>query len=439
MTTIAGKYEVIRKLGEGGIGSVFLVRHRLLQVNYALKLLNEDVSRDDHVIASFKQEAEILFRFTHPGSVQLRDFGRTDDGHYYMTMDYCLGETLTHELAKRGQFSINESLDIVHQILSVLEAAHNLGIVHRDIKPDNILLLEDSEKLVIKVLDFGIASLKERLGVDSPDAPGITVGTPEYMAPEQASGEKIYDHRVDIYATGILFFELLSGKVPFAGKDVVETLLMQLIQPLDQLPVELNIPIVVEELIAKATRKEPDKRFQSAVEFLAAVDETSKLLAGDPDSLKNLQILESQNEKERELPDTSDSEKTDPNSTKILCLDDDPLLLNITKYLYEKEGFQVYCASSFSSIHSYLFEVKIDLLLCDVNLPGLSGTRICQMIKQSLPEVSIYLFSNVPERELEKLARSCGADGYISKNWSPAQWVETVKDALATSIQKSKF
>ena len=207
MEIIADKYEVVREIGAGATGTVYLVKHKDLGVEYALKVLNRFLSNDQKFISRFRQEGEVLTRFTHPGSVQLRDFGKTSDGLYYMTMDYCEGTVLKDALKEKGKFEAKEALEIVRQTLEVLDASHKAGIIHRDIKPDNIMLANNEDgSLQVKIMDFGIAKIREGVDVSSTmTVEGASVGTPQYMSPEQAGGESDLDHRVDVYSAGVVF------------------------------------------------------------------------------------------------------------------------------------------------------------------------------------------------------------------------------------------
>lgn len=425
---IAGKYEVLRPLGSGLAGSVYLVQHLDLKVQYALKLLNRVQSAGEALIERFKQEAEILLKFTHPGTVQLRDFGKTPGGQYYMAMDYCNGKLLSDIIAERGPFPINETLLLVEQILDVLEAAHKLGIVHRDIKPENIMLLESSSATFpqVKVLDFGISSLREGLGKPQIGSSTTVVGTPEYMAPEQISGDVELDHRVDVYSTGVIMYELLSGKVPFCDENVAKMLLMHLIQPPESIDPAREIPFLVESIAAQALRKDRADRYGSAAEFRKACEEARALLGTAPPTERNsankhYQVSDRHNSGAHSAPIPLEHY-----GVKILCLDDDEMVLNILEHLLGREGFKVFSATSFSKIHNYVFDHKVDLLVSDVNMPGLNGGKVCKMIKASVPDLKVLLFSNIPERDLENLAQETAADGWLSKLTKPDHWVREI-------------
>lgn len=425
---IAGKYEIIKPLGEGCSGTVYLVKHRELDILYALKLLNSYLSHDTSFIERFKREASVLERFAHPGTVRLRDFGRTEEGLYYMTMDYCPGYLLKEPLEQGYHFSVDETLEIMMQVLDTLEAAHHVGVIHRDIKPENIMLeeREDGTKFA-RILDFGIAKIRSEMEVTgSVTIVGASLGTPQYMSPEQANGEVMIDHRADIYSAGILMYELLTGRVPFLGKNVVQTLLMHVMRDPDPFDPSLNIPPLVQDIVFRALRKEPSDRYQSAADFRSscAMALTAKVQQGKVPEAAPVNPLPS--ESQTHLQATS----RQSGKPRILYLDDDQVLLNIVKFMMETQGFELLTSTNPSEVHRYIFDNELDLLITDVNMPGIPGTKVCSMIKEVLPELKIVLFSNLDERDLARSCNECNADGWISKNWKPDVWISRVRDLV---------
>jgi serine/threonine protein kinase len=429
MDQIAGKYEIVRELGEGSYGSVYLVRHSLLGSEYALKLLSPQHHDSARLIARFKQEAEILQRFTHPGLIHLRDFGVTDTGQYYMTMDYCPGASLEEHLVARGIPDVPVALDIVDQVLSALEAAHSAGIIHRDIKPENLIVQDDETgRLRVKILDFGVAKLKERLLIDSgTTSEGVAIGTPYYMSPEQAAGERLLDFRSDLYSVGVMLHRLLTGELPFQGESVIQTLLMHITKPVEHFAARCCLPPFFEEMVFRALAKDRVHRYQDASEFRHDISQArrlffeSRLMTADASAVVPVSVAEP--------PSSGDGATVE--ATRILCLDDNEMILQILRYILEGQGYEVFTATDFSVIHTYLFQEKAKLMLCDVNMPGIRGTKVCQMLKDSLHDLKIVLFSNIPERELEKLAAESRADDWLSKNARPEDWLEKVRTLLA--------
>ena len=424
MERIAGKYDVVRELGKGSYGRVYLVRHAFLGVPYALKVLNDSFSKDTQVIERFKQEAAILTRFNHPGTVQLRDFGQTEDGLYYMATDFCEGISLREHLRRKGRVEALEALDIAEQLLTVLEAANHVGIIHRDVKPENIMVqLDDDARLRVKILDFGVARLAEEMaGGSSSTHRGMSIGTPLYMSPEQAAGEEQLDLRADIYSAGIVLYELLTGHVPFEGETVLQTLLMHITKPAEPVAGKLGLPGFIDELLFRAIAKDRVHRYQDFRDFLADCLSAEEMVRG----AAGLDVSAESPAPVEVLPASAEK-------PSILCLDDNEMILQILRFILEQQGFQVFTATNFSVIHSYLFSSGTRLMLCDVQMPGLPGTRVCQMLKESMRDLKIILFSNIPERELEKLSLESQADDWLSKNASPSEWLAKIREVAGLS------
>ena len=434
MSLIAGKYEILEELGQGSTGAVYLVRHTDLGLEYALKLLSREFSSDERFISRFRREAKIMQAFVHPGSAVLRDFGRTFDGLYYMTMDYCGGRSLKDHLEELTRLTPSQAIEISAQILEVLGSAHKVGIIHRDVKPENVILapLKDGTYQA-RILDFGIAKvLQDWEPVGRLTMEGTAVGTPWYMSPEQAAGEMKLDHRVDLYSVGVMLYELLSGELPFKGQTVLQTLLLHLTQPPPPWSPELGIPFRLEQIVKKSLRKEPGDRYQSAEDF------RQELLSSLTDNDCEIPIERSQDlallkETEAPLPEvfiTPDLSTTEHEQTKVLCLDDNPMILDIISHILNKEGYTVFTATDSSAIHPYLFQERVSLLVTDVKMPGIEGWEVCQMLKQTMRSLKIVLFSNLPDRELECLARESEADGWISKNSKPEEWIKRIQMVL---------
>ncbi len=204
------RYEIMQVLGEGGMGTVYRVRHRALERPLALKALRRDLASDRDLPQRFIQEAKAAAAVEHPNVVQITDFGTLDTGQPYFVMELLEGEPLSHLLALHA-LSPERAIDIALQVAEALSAAHAAGVVHRDLKPDNIQVRQVGHHDVVKVLDFGLAKIA---GASKLTRAGIVYGTPHYMSPEQAAGDPS-DHRVDIYALGVVMYEMLTSRLPF--------------------------------------------------------------------------------------------------------------------------------------------------------------------------------------------------------------------------------
>jgi len=280
-TTFDHRYKITRKLGEGGMGVVFYARHVVIEKPVAIKVLKKSVSRDPSVVARFIQEAKAASRIGHPNIVDVTDFGTTEDGLAYQVMEYLEGPTLADLIYTRKRVPVDEALPILVQMARALAAAHDKGIVHRDLKPENIFLIErHGRDDFVKIVDFGIAKVTATEDGKPQSGPKLTragavFGTPEYMAPEQASGSTDIDHRVDVYSLGAIFYEMLAGRVPLHGANTVRTLAMVI---LDEVPAlgttapDLELPEGLEALVMKALSKKREGRFANMGEIADALE-----------------------------------------------------------------------------------------------------------------------------------------------------------------------
>ena len=271
-TIVADRYRIERLLGEGGMGAVYRAEHTLMHKFYALKLLHAEMTSNPEVVARFEREAVAAGHIAHPNVAAATDFGRLDDGSFYLVLEYVEGRSLRVALAADGAFPAERCMRVARQIASALGAAHGLGIVHRDLKPDNVMLVErDDDPDFVKVLDFGIA--KVTIG-DLKDQPALTrvgavFGTPDYMSPEQALGQNV-DHRSDLYALGILMYEMLRGTPPFEAESLSIVLAQQITSPPPPLPDW--VPPALSSLIMQLLAKEASDRPQTAGDVVKAIE-----------------------------------------------------------------------------------------------------------------------------------------------------------------------
>jgi serine/threonine protein kinase len=270
---LSERYRILRKLGEGGMGVVYLAEHVVIEKKIALKVLFPDLTRRADLIQRFMQEAKSASRIGHENVIDITDFGQSPEGYVFIAMEYLSGQDLGQVLKTTGSLPWSRAQPIVVQIVKALRAAHDRGIIHRDMKPENIFVIpRDDGREFVKVLDFGIAKV---MGLDE-DVPrltrtGMIFGTPEYMSPEQAQGQRV-DHRVDIYAVGCIMFHILTGRVPFKAESFMGILSKHMMEAPES-PRALNpaIDAGVEAVILKAMEKDPGKRFQTMRELLQAL------------------------------------------------------------------------------------------------------------------------------------------------------------------------
>src|SRR6201997_4582628 len=258
---IAGRYRLEARIGEGGMGVVYRARHVLIDRVVAVKLIRPDLRGETHLRAWMLREARAANRVDHAHIIDIHDIGETEEGELYLVMEYLVGTSLSSELA-RGPMPLARGVDVLEQMCAALARAHDLGVVHRDLKSDNILLTtRGGRKDFVKILDFGLA----HLAMDPRLAPkGAVFGTPEYMAPEQARGEEA-TAQSDLYALGVLFFEMLTGQLPFRSDDR-ETLLEMQRTAVAPRPRSIKPDVLpsAEGIVIKLLEKDRRKRFQDA-------------------------------------------------------------------------------------------------------------------------------------------------------------------------------
>jgi serine/threonine protein kinase len=273
---LAGRYEVTRKIGEGGMGAVYEAQHTLIGKRVAIKVLLDKYAQKADVVARLQQEARLASSIGHENIVDITDFGETDDGRTFVVMEFLDGEALAAILQREGPLPPRRAVAIARQIASALGAAHGKGVVHRDVKPENVFITRRNDKDFVKVVDFGISKLvkaesDDALGAGSPrlTQTGMVLGTPLYMSPEQARGEDDLDHRIDVYALGVILYETLTGEVPFHGTNylsIISQVLGQEPKSPSQARPDLEISLALEGVVLKAMAKDRAVRYQSMAE-----------------------------------------------------------------------------------------------------------------------------------------------------------------------------
>jgi serine/threonine protein kinase len=274
-TIIAGRYEIVGSIGDGGMGEVFQARDRMLKRFVALKMLKSHFNSSQNALKRFQQEAEAVSSLNHPNIVGIHDFGIADTSQPFIVMDYVNGISLESAIHEQS-FPSERARKIFLQICSALMHAHQRGIVHRDVKPNNVLLTElDGEHDVVKVIDFGIAKLIDSTDGHSLTATGEVFGSPQYMSPEQCRGERP-DERSDIYSFGCLMYRTLSGRLPFTAADISGFIYKHVHETVPPLTTtEFHLPPDLEQTIFRCLQKDPAARFQSMQEVKDALSATA--------------------------------------------------------------------------------------------------------------------------------------------------------------------
>jgi serine/threonine-protein kinase len=274
-TVIAGRYRLVGILGTGAMGTVYRAEHVELGTPLAIKVLRKHLGRIKEADARFRREAFVGARIVHPNCVEALDFGTAEDGSFYLAMELLQGESLGDLLDREKTLPWRRALHIVRHVLRGLDHAHRESVVHRDIKPDNIFVgRQDDDPDFAKILDFGIAKLVGDAGQAAITAAGITIGTPRYLSPEQATGGKL-DGRSDLYSTSVLLYEMLAGRTPFDHPEPLKILTAHASAPVPALAdvaPTIEVPPAVEQLVRDGLAKRPDDRIGSAAEYVSRID-----------------------------------------------------------------------------------------------------------------------------------------------------------------------
>ncbi len=287
----AGRYTILELLGEGGMSYVFYARHDLLNKQVALKVLKQEYAINRDNIVRFHREALAAATIGDPRIVDITDYGFSEENEAFLVMELLKGRNLKQVIVEEGSLTWQRSVMITRQILMALGAAHAQGIIHRDLKSENIFLVDRNGEEFVKLLDFGASKMILPDGDDraSLTRVGMVLGTPQYLAPEQARGTKAVDHRADIYSMGVILYEMLTGKLPFCGEGSVEVILQHLNEPppsLRQHNPQGDFPDALDVITLKALAKDPNERFMSTAEMAAALP--------DPDDpfLKDIPLID---------------------------------------------------------------------------------------------------------------------------------------------------
>lgn len=266
-----GDYVVVARVADGAMGRVYEGRHVETRERVAVKILHEDVAKDEVAVERFKREYETALEFDHPNIVRVVDFGPTGDGSFFLTMEYLLGEELGGLLRGKGAQEPARTLRVMCQVCEALAHAHSFGVIHRDLKPDNIFLCESPEGDVVKILDFGSVKLQMETGPKL-TAFGTTLGSPYYMSPEQAMGKLDVDKRTDVFAIAAIISEMATGRVAFEGSNVAE-ILMKIVNH-DPDPVSTQnprYPGALDAVVLRGLAKDKTARYDSTVDLSRAL------------------------------------------------------------------------------------------------------------------------------------------------------------------------
>lgn len=269
--TLADKYRIDERLNEGGMGTVYRGTHVLMDKTVAIKVLRPSLAADEKIVARFSREARAASRISHPHALSVTDFGEAENGVVFLVMEFLNGTTLKNVIREDGPMPLPRVVEIIRQVGAALDAAHEQGVVHRDLKSENIMLLAANGPDYAKVLDFGIAKIKEHDGDYDPGltAPDLVIGTPQYMSPEQCSQTQEIDARSDIYSLGVIIYEMLVGHVPFTGPSPTAIMMKHMQEPVPSVLQERSdLSPAIGRVISRAMAKQPGDRYQTVGELV---------------------------------------------------------------------------------------------------------------------------------------------------------------------------
>ncbi|MBL4636002.1 MAG: protein kinase [Kofleriaceae bacterium] len=274
-TILDGRYRILRHIGSGGMGEVYLGEHLLMGRKEAIKILKSRFARDEGHLARFRREARATNRLQHNNIVSFYDFGKMPDGRLYLTMEFANGPDLKDVLQAEQKLSVSRAVGVMRQLAAAIDYAHSKGVIHRDLKPENLVLIQgDGQPDMLKVLDFGVAKITEPGYLESIaiTREGQVFGTPSYIAPEQIRGS-VEDHRSDIYAMGCIAYELLTGAPPFVGRamQILEAHIGEIPRPPSVILGDDTISAQLDRIVLRCLEKDPELRYQSGGEVAAAM------------------------------------------------------------------------------------------------------------------------------------------------------------------------
>lgn len=275
---VIGAYRIDGQLGRGGMGEVLAGEHAIIGRRVAIKVLRKDMADDLAIVRRFLREARAASRLRHPNALEVTDFGLLADGRPYMVMERLVGESLEDVLARRGALEVRAALLVAREIAAALAAAHEVGVIHNDLKPANVMLVDGSTEAAprLKLLDFGAAHIMD----EGLDADGLSIGTPHYMSPERACGRSV-DERSDLYALGVVLFEMICGHVPFDADSQSGVLYAHTRDPIPDAASAFGpVPKRVQRLIRRALAKEPAARYRSAADMIRDLDAAIQAAGG---------------------------------------------------------------------------------------------------------------------------------------------------------------
>ena len=423
---INDRYEIIRLIGEGGMANVYLAYDTILERNVAVKVLRGDLADDEKFVRRFQREAISASSLSHPNIVEMYDVGE-DNGNFYIVMEYIDGKTLKQLIKKRGHLTASEAVDIMCQLTDGLAHAHDSYIIHRDIKPQNIMILEDG---LVKITDFGVAMA---LNASDLTQTNSVMGSVHYLPPEQAAG-KGSTIKSDIYSLGIVLYEMLAGTMPFRGETAVEIALKHIKNPMPSIrKINPKIPQALENVILKATAKNPKNRYNNVRELYddlktcldkKRANEKRIVFPYPEDDLDDTKVLDNLKEEIKEKENKEEEKEPEIKPVSDEDYKEDKRLSKITKLLIGLCSALIVTVIVVFLIVPYFFRTP------ELRVPDVSGLTVKEAAKQ-LEDVGLVVSSDIKEDYTDEVD-----EGLVSKTEPIARKV--VKKGATIILYKSK-
>ncbi len=386
---VLGNYRLLERLGAGGMGVVYLCEHLVMRRRMAIKVLSETEDINSHRVTRFYSEMRAVSKIQHPNIVNATDAGRLVGSDFdqtvihYFVMEYVLGKDLESLIRDNGPLPIDEACDVVHQVASALRTAHGHNLIHRDIKPSNIMIGPEEQA---KLLDFGLARQYRSRLTD----PGTLLGTPDYMAPEQIEDASKVGARTDIFSLGGVLYWCLTGKTPFPSKNIYKDLMNRsILPPPSARSVRAEVPPELDEVIARMMAPNLDDRYPNAQAIMQA------LLPFLSPILRDRFILSPGRSSGEALWKPAKEAFSSRRTYRVLIVDDDSFTRIFCKSILSQEGIECEEASNGIQALQAAKEKPFDLLLLDVQMPGMTGEEVCRRLRASppWPNVKIVMLS----------------------------------------------
>ncbi|UCE40874.1 MAG: protein kinase [Candidatus Aminicenantes bacterium] len=416
----AGRYQIIKELGQGGMGKVYLVLDNEIHERIALKVLNPDVASDEKTVERFRNELKFSRKISHKNVCRMFDLGEKE-GLKYISMEYVSGESLLDLLTRLGNLTVQKTLSITIQVCEGLAEAHKLDVVHRDLKPQNIMIDADG---IVHIMDFGIARSMKKKGLTEA---GLLVGTPHFMSPEQLESEDV-DKRSDIYCMGVILYKILTGYVPYEGETPVSMALkMKTEPPPDPRNINDQVPENLARVIFKCLENEREKRYQQVEDLLADLKKIEDEIIGAGGILPEEKIPDPQ----VDLPEKKERSPEPKSRPRILVVDDKEVNVELIE-AHLSPQYDVVPAYGGKEALEKTEQESLDLILLDVMMPDPDGYKVCKQLKENpkTQMIPVVMVTALRDKEDRIKALELGADDFLTKPIDRAELLARVKSLL---------